>query len=241
MRLSDPDIKLGDMNGDGLVDIVRVRRGNIRYWPGRGNGFWGTGRLDDCPPNTFGAGRDIPMDQSPAYSDIQGDSLRLDDVNGDGLDNLVQVRFDAVDVWLNIDGVAWTPNRHVIQGTPASPSFANRVRLVDVNGSGTLDILWGDSKDYRYIDLAGGRRPGVLTHVANGLGTNDRYLEYSTSTALMLKAEAEGNPWSSKAPMPLHVVTRMVENDNLDIVGRQAGKYVTEYSYRRSGLRRSAA
>ena len=35
---SDSDIKLGDMNGDGLTDIVRVRKGDLRYWPGRGNG-----------------------------------------------------------------------------------------------------------------------------------------------------------------------------------------------------------
>ncbi len=43
------DIPLADMNGDGIQDIVRVRRGDLRYGPGRGNGFWGTGNLDDCP------------------------------------------------------------------------------------------------------------------------------------------------------------------------------------------------
>jgi hypothetical protein len=104
VRFSDPDIKLGDMNGDGLVDIVRLRKGDIRFWPGRGNGFWGTGALDDCPGDTFGQARNLVMTSSPQYSDIQGDSLRLDDVNGDGLDDLVQVRFDGVDVWLNVDG-----------------------------------------------------------------------------------------------------------------------------------------
>jgi RHS repeat-associated protein len=231
VRFSDPDIKLGDMNGDGLPDIVRIRRGAIRYWPGRGNGFWGTGELDDCPALSFGAGRDILMANSPQYSDIEGHSLRLDDVNGDGLDDLVQVRFDAVDVWLNVDGGGWTPNRHVIQATPASPSFADRVRLVDVNGSGTRDILWGDASAYKYIDLAGGQRPGVLTRVANGLGKTTE-IEYTTAAALMLKAEAEGKPWSSKAPMASHVVSRMTINDNLDIVGMRGGKYVTEYSYR---------
>jgi RHS repeat-associated protein len=231
VRFNDPEIKLGDMNGDGLPDIVRIRRGQIRYWPGRGNGLWGTGPLDDCPALTFGAGRDILMADSPQYSDIEGHSLRLDDVNGDGLDDLIQVRFNAVDIWLNVDGAGWTPDRHIIQGTPASPSFADRVRLVDVNGSGTRDILWGDAKAYKYIDLAGGQRPAVLTHVANGLGkTTD--IEYTTSTALMLKAEREGSPWTSKAPMPVHVVTRVTNSDNLDIVGRIPGRDVTEYSYR---------
>ncbi|HMR09574.1 MAG TPA: SpvB/TcaC N-terminal domain-containing protein, partial [Polyangiaceae bacterium] len=54
VRFSDPDIKLADMNGDGITDIVRIRKGDIRYWPGRGNGFWGTGKRDDCLGGTFG-------------------------------------------------------------------------------------------------------------------------------------------------------------------------------------------
>jgi RHS repeat-associated protein len=230
VRFSDPDIKLADMNGDGLADIVRLRKGEIRYWPGRGNGFWGTGKLDDCPAGAPARARNIPMTESPQFSDIQGDSLRLDDVNGDGFDDLVQVRFDGVDIWLNVDGVSWT-DRHIIAGTPATPGYASRVRLVDMNGSGTRDILWGDGLKYKYIDLAGGRRPGILNHIANGLGrTTD--IEYTTSTAMMLAAEASGAPWNSKMPMAAHVVSRVVERDHLEIVGRQAGQYVTELTYR---------
>ena len=56
VRFSDPDIKLADMNGDGLADIVRIRKGDIRYWPGRGNGLWGTGKLDDCVGGPSGRG-----------------------------------------------------------------------------------------------------------------------------------------------------------------------------------------
>jgi hypothetical protein len=26
-------IRLGDMSGDGLLDIVRIRDGNVAYWP----------------------------------------------------------------------------------------------------------------------------------------------------------------------------------------------------------------
>jgi RHS repeat-associated protein len=233
VRFSDPDIKLGDMNGDGLVDIVRIRKGQIIYWPGRGNGVWGTGDVSACKPGTFSQGTEIRMTDSPQYSDIDGESLRLDDVNGDGLDDLVQIRFQDVDVWLNVDGVGWTKDRHIIKNTPASPSYANRVRLVDVNGSGTRDILWGNGLKYQYIDLAGGKRPWVLTQVANGLGkTTD--LEYASSTELMLAAEKAGPPfkWESVAPMPLHVVTRVTESDNLKRGTQPVAKYITEYTYR---------
>ncbi|HMR78322.1 MAG TPA: toxin TcdB middle/N-terminal domain-containing protein, partial [Polyangiaceae bacterium] len=230
VRFSDPDIKLADMNGDGITDIVRIRKGAVRYWPGRGNGFWGTGKRDDCPGGTFGSNRHIIMGTSPQYSDIQGESLRLDDVNGDGLSDLVQVRFTDVDVWLNVDGEGWT-ERHVISGTPASPSYANRVRLVDINGSGTRDILWGNGNKFQYMDLQGGERPHVLTRVDNGLGKST-HLEYSTSTAEMLAAEAGGNAWSSKMPTVVHVVKRVTETDNHAVAGKPAASYVTEYSYR---------
>src|SRR5690606_40783386 len=94
------------------------------------------------------------------------------------------------DLYLNVDGQGWT-DRHIIDNTPASPSYANRVRLVDINGSGTRDIVWGNAENYRYIDVAGGKRPWVLTHVDNGLGKTTE-LEYSTSAREMLEAEQHG-------------------------------------------------
>jgi RHS repeat-associated protein len=240
VRFSDSDIQLADMNGDGIQDIVRLRRGDVRYWPGRGNGFWGTGKLDDCPAGTFGDKRYVAMDTAPYYSDIQGTSLRLDDVNGDGLDDLVQVRMDAVDVWLNVDGHGWT-QRDILDSTVPSPSFANRVRLIDINGSGTRDIVWGNGKRYEFIDLAGGERPGLLTRVENGLGKSTD-IEYSTSTELMLAAERTGVPcseqgafdskWCSKMPTIAHVVKRVTESDNLSVAGSGKSQYVTEYDYR---------
>jgi RHS repeat-associated protein len=230
VRFSDSEIRLGDMNGDGLADIVKIQKGNIQYWPGRGNGLWGTGGLDDCAAGTFGASRDVSMVSSPYYTEPDASALRLDDVNGDGLDDLVQVRFTDVDVWLNVDGIEWT-ERHVIAGTPPAPSYANRVRLVDINGSGTRDILWGDGGNYRYIDLAGGHRPWVLTHVANGLGKSTD-LEYASSPSLMIAASKASETWSTTTPMPIHVVVREIERDNLAIVGRPAGEYVTEYKYK---------
>jgi len=230
IRFSDPDVKVADMNGDGIADIVRARRGELRYWPGRGNGFWGTGNRGDCGSGAFGTGRHIEMSGAPYYSDLQGTSIRLEDVNGDGLTDLVQVRFDEVDVWLNVNGTSWT-ERRIIDHTPVSPSFASRVRLVDVDGSGTRDILWGDAGNYRYIDLQGGTRPWLLTQVHNGLGKTTS-LEYATSADEMLAADAAGKPWTSRAPLVVQVVKRMTETDNLNVFGNGPRSYVTEYTYR---------
>ncbi len=230
IQFSDPDIKLADMNGDGITDIVRVRSGDIRYWPGRGNGFWGTGKRSDCPSGSFGDSRHIAMAKSPNYQVVQGDSLLVDDVNGDGLADLVEVRFNAADIYINVDGTGWT-ERHIIFNTPVNPGTANRVRLVDVDGSGTRDLLWGNGYDYKYIDLQGGKRPWMLTKVENGLGKST-HLEYSTSTAEMVAAEGSSQPWTSKMPTVAHVVKRVTETDNHAVAGKPAGTYVTDYTYR---------
>lgn len=229
VRFSDSETRVADMNGDGLPDLVRVQKGAIRYWPGRGNGMWGTGSLTGCDAGSFGSGREILMATSPQFTAPDTSSLRLDDVNGDGLDDLVQVRFSDVDVWLNVDGTGWT-DRHTISDTPTSPSYSSRLRLVDINGSGTRDLLWGDGLNYRYIDLQGGERPWVLIKVENGLGKSTE-IEYASSTSLMQAAAKAGKPWSSVAPMPMHVVVRETERDNLASLGRPAGVYVTEYEY----------
>lgn len=240
VRFSDPDIQLADMNGDGIQDILRLRRRDFIYWPGRGDGYWGTGKLNDCPAGSFGDKRHVKMEDAPDFSDINGDTLRVDDVNGDGLDDLVQVRFNGVDVWLNVDGQSWT-KRSIIAGTPESPSYANRVRLMDINGSGTRDIVWGNGDKYQFIDLDGGERPGVLTRVENGLGKSTD-IEYGTSTAEMLAAERTGvdcdpaaspfaRAWCSKMPMVTHLVKRVTESDNLSVAGSGVGRYVTEYTY----------
>jgi RHS repeat-associated protein len=246
VQFSDPDVHLADMNGDGLTDLVRLRRGDVRYWPGRGDGVWGTGERSDCTAGKFSSNTHISMG-GPNYSDIQGTSLRMDDVNGDGLDDLVQIRFDAIDIWLNVDGKGWT-EKHTIPNTPASPSFASRVRLVDVNGSGTRDILWANAKKYQYIDLEGGNRSFLLTRVENGSGKSTD-LEYTTSTAEMLAAESlrkcdpsadaqllATNPWvcawTMKMPTVAHMIKRVTDSDNLDVAGAGVGRYITEYQYR---------
>ncbi len=230
VRFSDSDVKIADMNGDGLPDIVRVDLGNLVYWPGRGNGFWGTGDPTDCPGGSFGQGREIAMASSPEFSDPSGSALLLDDVNGDGLDDLVQVGFQDVEVWLNVDGTSWTAE-HVVSNTPAAPSYSNRVRLVDINGTGTRDVVWGTGGAYQYIDLSGGLQPWLLTNVQNGLGKTTT-LQYDTSTHQMLAAAAAGQPWTSVAPNPVQVVVQTTESDHLDLAGLTAGNYVTQYTYR---------
>ncbi len=230
VQFDDPDVRFAEMNGDGLPDIVRLRSGQVLYWPGRGNGFWGTGERDDCNAGSFGQDRHLQMENAPSFGTTAPGGLQLADVNGDGLADLVEFRVDAVDVYLNDNGRGWT-DRYVLDDVPIKPNGSNYVQLTDIDGSGTPDLLWGRAYEYRYIDLTGGVQPYLLTSVENGLGKRTE-LEYESSTKLMLAAQSAGSPWTSTIPLSTPVVVRSIVRDRLQVVGREAGTYVTEYSYR---------
>ena len=176
----DPEARLGDMNGDGLQDLVRVRRGRVIYWPGRGDGSFGTGAIG-CAPGLTGD-RHIEMASPPAELNVELQGVYLADVDNDGADDVLQVRFDAIDVWLNHAGRGFS-SRIIVRNTPPNPSHSNRIRLVDIDGSGTLDVVYGTAHGWRYVDLAGGRRPRRVVGVENGRGARPALADQTRAVA----------------------------------------------------------
>jgi hypothetical protein len=123
VRFSSPDVHVADMNGDGLADLVRVRNAQILYWPGRGNGMWGTGDRRACRGGEFGADQHIQMERAPHLGVVAPGRMLLADLNGDGLSDMVELRARAVDVYLNDNGERFT-ERFTIDGTPFLPNHA---------------------------------------------------------------------------------------------------------------------
>jgi RHS repeat-associated protein len=231
VRFGDPDVIVADMNADGLPDVVRVRPGDVRYWPGRGDGTWGTG--SGCRPGTttsYEENQHIAMTQSPEYVQA-GAQVRVSDVNGDGFPDLVVLHPGTIELWLNVDGQGWTTAHHTIAGTPYLKAIGSALQMADMNGSGTADMVWGNGGNYQYMDILGGQQPWTLVTVSNGLGKTTT-IQYASSTQMMLQAATAGNAWASTAPTPVQVVTQMTVTDNLNQVGRPLGQYVTRYTYR---------
>ncbi|MDJ0765367.1 MAG: toxin TcdB middle/N-terminal domain-containing protein [Myxococcota bacterium] len=239
MQFHKGNLQFGDMNGDGLQDIVDLRSGDIAYWPNRGYGNWGD-TDEECGPGEIASSVYVTMESSPVFHNPEGEGVSIADLNGDGLADILEIKFNAVAVWINRGDDSFT-DRHIIAETPPTNSgFYHKVRLADINGSGTVDIVWGDAGGYKYLDLAGeyreqpgngGLPPGLLEQVDNGLGATT-YMEYAASTELMVDAKTQEDPWESTAPMPMTVIRKVTTTDNLDAIGGTRGEYTQEYLYR---------
>jgi RHS repeat-associated protein len=213
VRFSDGQhVKLADLNGDGLVDVAYLRSESLVYWPQVGYG-------------RFGAA--VEVSGVPAQPDLAWVEFR--DLNGDGLADLVRVGVDQVDYWLN-QGNGSLGAGQVIADTPFRDPTTTVVQFGDLNGNGSEDIVWIDlsgdpAEAWRYLDVMGSNRPGLLATADNGLGKVIR-AEYTSSGALSAAARQAGDPWTIELPVPTQVVARITTSDSL------GADRVTELTYR---------
>nr|WP_282569186.1 SpvB/TcaC N-terminal domain-containing protein [Aliiroseovarius sp. S1339] len=196
---------LADMSGDGLTDVVRVENGRVFYWPNLGHG-----RFAD--PVQM---RDAPLFDRPDQFDPA--RIRLGDIDGSGLADLLYLGRDGPSLWLNRAGNGWTARQALPAPFPATTRPAD-IELADVSGSGTAALVWkntpGAGAELHYAELTGGVKPYLLSHVDNGMGAETR-LSYSPSTDFYLQDEASGRPWSTRLPFPVHCLARSEQIDNV--------------------------
>ncbi len=210
-------IFLADLSGDGLTDIVRVRNGEVCYWP----------NLGYC---RFGA--KVGMDRAPWFEapDVfDPRRIRLADIDGSGTSDILYLASTGVRVYFNQSGNGWSPARPLAQ-FPATDSLASAA-VVDLLGNGTACLVWssplaGDSRrPMRYIDLMGGQKPHLLVTARNNLGA-ETHVHYAPSTRFYVEDRDAGTPWITHLPFPVHVVERV---ETLDRISRN--RFVTRYRY----------
>ncbi|WP_395110158.1 SpvB/TcaC N-terminal domain-containing protein [Actinomadura sp. SCN-SB] len=209
---------LADMSGDRLPDLVRVRNGEVCYWPNLGHGrFDAKVTMDDSPwldePDQFDPRR-----------------LRLLDIDDSGTSDIVYLGRDGARVHFNRNGNAWTGPHRLPCAFPLADSLS-RVTTVDLLGTGTGCLVWSSplpgpaGTPLRYIDLMGGRKPHLLTGVRNNLGAETR-VSYAPSTRFYLTDAASGRPWRTRLPFPVHVVEQVETIDHVS-----GNRLVTRYAY----------
>ncbi len=152
-------IFLADMSGDGLSDLVRIRNGNICYWPNLGYGRFG-------PKISM---RSAPIFDAPDLFDPR--RIRLGDIDGTGVTDIVYLSERGANVYFNQAGNGW--GEGTLVPIPVVDSLAS-VRLADFLGTGTSCLVWSSidplfaRTSLRYVDLLNSTKPHLLSHTANG-------------------------------------------------------------------------
>ncbi|HTT91400.1 MAG TPA: SpvB/TcaC N-terminal domain-containing protein [Acidimicrobiales bacterium] len=195
----DWSVYLADMSGDGLTDLVRVRNGEICYWPNLGFGRFGPKVvMDGAPwfdvPDVFDARR-----------------AHLADIDGSGCADLAYVGTDGVTIWFNQSGNSFTAP--TVLGTFPAVEDMSTVTTLDLLGTGTTCLVWssplpGDNgRQLRYMDVMGGVKPHLLTSLVNNMG-GETTLTYATSTRYYVEDLLAGQPWLTRLAFPVHVVAQ---------------------------------
>jgi RHS repeat-associated protein len=218
---ADQAIFLADMSGDGLTDIVRIRDGEVCYWPNLGYGRFG---------------KKITMDRSPwfdAQDLFDQRRIRLADIDGSGVTDIIYLAHDGVRLYFNQSGNRWSEPQ-ALSVFPRVDDL-DQVQALDLLCNGTACLVWtsassGDARhSMRYIDLMGRQphwgKPHLLIGSRNNLGAETR-VSYAPSTRFYLQDRAAGQPWATRLPFPVHVVERV---ETYDWVSRNL--FVTRYTY----------
>jgi len=210
-------IYLADLSGDGLTDIVRIRNGEVCYWPNLGYG-------------RFGA--KVTMDNAPWLDhpdQFDHKRIRLADIDGSGTTDIIYLHRDGVRLYFNQSGNGWSQP----QTLKAFPRVDDLVSIVptDLLGNGTACLVWssplpGDAqRPMRYVNLMGDRKPHLLVKTINNLGAETQ-VGYAPSTKFYLQDKRDGKPWITRLPFPVHVVERV---ETFDHISRN--RFVTRYAY----------
>ena len=88
----EQSIYLADMSGDGLSDILRIRNGEVCYWPNLGYARFGAKITLDNSPN---------FDQPDQFSQNR---IRLADIDGSGTVDIIYLHRDGVRLYFNQSG-----------------------------------------------------------------------------------------------------------------------------------------
>ncbi|SAL52365.1 FG-GAP/YD repeat-containing protein [Caballeronia cordobensis] len=142
-NLGDPNLKFVDLDGDGHADVL-VTEDDALIWHA------------SLAEEGFGAARrvaqDLDEEKGPRIVFADGtQSIYLADMSGDGLTDLVRIRNSEICYWPNLGycrfGAKVTmtfedENGHTARFDHSDQFDHKRIRLADIDGSGTTDIIY---------------------------------------------------------------------------------------------------
>lgn len=197
------NVRMLDVNGDGLADAVWLTDSWMKVFLGRGDGTfvpwrrsfypWGTGAFDLA-------------------------NVRLGDLNRDGLVDLVRVVAGHVLLYTGrADGGFVQIPRQVQRPEAAAADVV--LALADANGNGSTDLVWSSPRGMWVLDLAGPTSAGMLSAIDNSLGKETR-ITYGASAQLAVDDDLAGQPWDHLLPVsvPLPVTIDVDVGDGTSVL-----------------------
>jgi hypothetical protein len=226
--LDDEGMAFVDVNGDGLVDIVRhLSAGGVSYktaWLNTGAGW--VGAQEYAPP--------YPI----LTRGLGSEGVAFVDVNGDGLPDIVRYLWSEgvhyKTAWLNT-GSGWV---EATQYAPPYPIWSRGldnegIEFADINGDGQVDIVrhlsaGGYSYKQAWIKQ---QFPFLLGTISNGLVvTTIQYKPASDASVHVAAAAGVGWPETTNIKALGYVVSEVRSSNGLGIAGG-GGEYRSTYRY----------
>ena len=216
--LSGAGVELSDVNGDRVVDLVKIRPTSVEVRAGLGYGAFAELRSVEIPSRTL--------------TDEQVRKAKLEDVTGDGLVDLVLERAGPGELWywVNLGNYSLSEQKRIV-GMPTGFGLGSEIRWADMNGNGTRDLVYADRTNesrVQVVDIGALMgcvpRPNTLVRIENGTGRITK-IGYESSTKFLLEDARAGKPWAHALPFPVQVVSEVITDDSL------GNEYVTRYRY----------
>ena len=147
----DPNLRFVDLDGDGHADILITEDDALVWYPSLGEEGFGPARR---------VAQALDEEKGPRLIFADGtDSIYLADLSGDGLTDLARIRNSEVCYWPNLGhgrfGAKVTMDNAPLFDHPDQFN-QQRIRLADIDGSGTTDIIYLHAEGVRiYFNQSG--------------------------------------------------------------------------------------
>jgi RHS repeat-associated protein len=198
---SDPSIRFIDLDGDGLADVMMTEGHVYTWWPSKQREGFGAPRR---------APRATDENKGPTAVFAEAEqTVFLADMTGDGLTDLVRIRNGHISYWPNLGYGRFGPKVTMTSAPTMAPKnlySPSRVRLADVDGSGTTDLLYVGADGVSYWPNEAGNGFGAKQRVAvfpghDALATTDVVDLLGTGTSCLVWS----TPLPGKAPQVRYV------------------------------------
>ncbi|UII33139.1 insecticidal toxin complex protein [Fulvivirga ulvae] len=151
INLSDPNVRMLDVNGDGKPEVVLADQGALWWWENLGKEGYGSAQHVPKP-------YDEEQGPTMVFND-QEQRIFLADMSGDGLTDIVSIRNGEISYWPNL-GYGHFGAKVTMGNSPTFdlPDLYNpdQVHLADISGTGTTDIIYLGTNAFKaYLNFSG--------------------------------------------------------------------------------------